>query len=118
MRLPWCISPQYFIDEHQIENIFINNIILVKISKGIYGLPQVGQLYYIALIKHLQPHGYNHTGFTPGLFKHATQDIMFSLVVDDFGLKYTAKNGALNLIDTLKKNTPASLLIGVEELSL
>ena len=43
---------------------------------------------------------------------------MFSLVVDDFGVKYTAKNYALHLIDTLKKNTLASLLIEVAEFYL
>ena len=83
-----------------------------------YGLPQSGRLAYISLIKHLQLHVYTHAGFTPGLFIHATRDTFFSLVVDDFGVKYTARNDALYLIDTLKKNTLASLLIGVTEFSL
>ena len=42
---------------------------------------------------------------------------MFSLVVDDFGVKYTSKNDALHFIGTHKKNAPASLLIGVAEFS-
>ena len=67
------------------------------------GLPQAGQLFYITLIKHLQLHSYTRAGFTLGIFKHATHDTMFSLVVDDFGVKYTAKNDALHLIDTLNK---------------
>ena len=83
-----------------------------------YSLPQAGQLAYIALIKHLQIHGHTRAGFTPDLFKHETQDNLFSLVVNDFGVKYTSKNDALHLIETLKKNTPVSLLIGVSEFSL
>ena len=83
-----------------------------------YGLPKAGQLVYIALINHLQLHGYTHSGFTPGIFKHATLDTILSLVVDDFGVKYTARNYALHLIDTLNKNTPESLLILVAEFSL
>ena len=43
---------------------------------------------------------------------------MFCFVVDDFGVKYTAKTDALYLIDTLKKKKPESLLIGVAEFSL
>ena len=70
-----------------------------------YGLPQAVQLAYIAFIKHLQLQGYTRTGFTPVLFKHATLDTMFILVVDDLVVKYTAKNDALHLIDTLKKIT-------------
>ena len=80
-----------------------------------YGLSQAGQIYYIVLIKHLQLDVYTREYFTPGLFKHSTQYTIFSLVVDDFGVKYTAKNDGLHLIGTLKKNTPESLLIGVEE---
>ena len=57
MWLPQWISPQYFIDENQIEHVFINNRNIVEICKGMYGLPQAGRLSYITLIKHLQLHG-------------------------------------------------------------
>ena len=68
-----------------------------------YGLPQARRLAYIALFKNLQLQVYARAGFTPRLFKHATRDVLLSLVVDAFGVKYTAKNDALNLINTLKK---------------
>ena len=106
MWLPRLISPQDSIDENQIEHLFINNRILVEICKGMYDLPQAGKIAYITLIKHLQLHGYTRAGFTPSLFKHAIHDTNFSLVVGDFGVKYTAKNDALHLIDTLKKKYP------------
>ena len=98
--------PQYSIDENQIEHLFINNRTLIKICKGMYGLPQAGILAFITLIKHLQLHCYTRSGFTPGIFKPATRDTMFSLVIDDFGVKYTDKKYALHLIDTLKKKLP------------
>ena len=106
MWLPRWIPLQDFIDKNQIGHLFINNKILVKIRKGMYGIPQAGQLAYIALIKYLQLHGYTCAGFTPGLSKHVTQDTLFSFVVDDFGVKYTVKNDTLYLIDTLKKKYP------------
>ena len=56
MWLPIWIFPQDFIDENQIEHLFINNRILVEIRKSMNGLPQAGQLSDIALIKHLQLH--------------------------------------------------------------
>ena len=71
-----------------------------------YGLRQLGRLAYILLTKHLQLHGYACSGFTTGLFKHATRDTMFSLVFGEFGVKYTAKNDAFHLIKTLKKKYP------------
>ena len=106
MWLSRWIFTQYFIDENQTEQLFINNIILIKHFKRVYGLPQAGGLAYNTLIKHLQLHGYTCAGFTPGHFKHSTRNTMFCLVFDYFGLKYTAKNDALHLIDTLKKNYP------------
>ena len=103
--LQW-LSPQYFIDENHNENIFINNIILVKICKGMYGIPQAGQFAYIDLIKHLKLHGCTNAGFGSGLFKDKIRDTMFILVVDDFGVKYTTINDALHLIDTMNKKYP------------
>ena len=58
------IYPQYFIAENQIEHLFINNRILVKIRKCMYGLPQAGRLAYIVLIK-----TYNYMA-TPVQFAH------------------------------------------------
>ena len=118
MWLPRWIYPQDLIYEHQIEQLFINITILVKICKGTYGLPQAGRLAYIGIIKHLKLHGYNRAGFTPGLFKHVTQYTMFCFVVDDFRVKYISKNDAYHFIDTLKNITPALILVGVAEFSL
>ena len=72
-----------------------------------YVRPQAWLLAYIEVIKHLKLHSYTRVGFTSGLFRRATRDTLFSLVVDDFGVKYTAKNYALYLINTLKKKYPS-----------
>ena len=48
-----------------------------------YELPQDGQLDYIAIIRHLQLHGYTHAGLTTVPFKLSTRDTLLSLVVDE-----------------------------------
>jgi hypothetical protein len=63
--------------------------VLVEISKGIYGLPQSGKLAKDQLTKNLRQHGFNECEHTPCLFVHPTRDIKFTLVVDDFGVKYS-----------------------------
>ena len=103
MWLPRWIFPPEFILAHNLEHLFVNDRILTRINKGMYGLPQSGRLAYIQLIKHLQKHGYVRTGVTPGLFRHVTRKTIFSLVVDDFGIKYTKQEDAQHLIDTLEK---------------
>jgi hypothetical protein len=47
-------------------------------------------------------HGYKETR-TPGLFLHETRPISFTLVVDDFGIKYTDKNDVQHLKTSLEE---------------
>ena len=69
-----------------------------------YGLPQAGILAYRKLVQHLKDAGFIPAKFTPGLFKHTTRPISFSLVVDGFGIKYIHKKDADHLISELKKH--------------
>ena len=52
-----------------------------------YGLPDSGIIANKLLKKLLLKSRYYRTQFTPGLYLHVWQPIMFSLVVDDFGVK-------------------------------
>jgi hypothetical protein len=68
-----------------------------------YGFPQAGKLANDQLKHFLEPHGYCPTGVMPGLWKHKTPAIAFTLVVDDFAVKYTKKEDAGHLLTTLEK---------------
>ena len=63
----------------------------MQIQRGLYGLPQSGILANKLLRKRLKPHGYYELPYTPGLWKHVTLPVLFTLVVYDFGVKYTGK---------------------------
>ncbi|KAL7480666.1 hypothetical protein ACHAW6_006339 [Cyclotella cf. meneghiniana] len=69
-----------------------------------YGLPQAGLLAQELLEKRLNAKGYKQSQYTPGLWRHEMQAIQFTLVVDDFGIKYVRKENALHLIETLKEH--------------
>ena len=69
-----------------------------------YGLPQACFLANKLLNKRLSKHGYFPVQYTPGLWKHTWRPVTFSLVVDDFGVKYTGKDHALHLINALKND--------------
>ena len=53
-----------------------------------YGLPESGSLDNKLLKKRLEEHEYTEVDHTPGLFKHENRPIWFTLIVDDFGVKY------------------------------
>jgi hypothetical protein len=76
----------------------------VEIRKGMYGLPQAGRIANDQLLKYLSQDGYNQAANTPGFFTHTTRPIAFSLVVDNFGVKYVGCKHAEHLVATLQKS--------------
>jgi hypothetical protein len=69
-----------------------------------YGLPQeAGRIANNSLCTFLEPHGYTPVPIMPRLWKHKNRDITFILVVDDFGIKYTARDDVEHLLNALKQ---------------
>ena len=78
--------------------------VYVEIRKGMYGLPQAGILAQELLEKQLNEYGYSQSRLVPGLWTHTTQPISFTLVVNDFGVKYVGKENTMHLISILKQH--------------
>jgi len=65
---------------------------------------QAGLLANKLLEKHLNKHGYRQSKLVPGLWKHDTRPIQFTLVVDNFGVKYVGEEHAQHLKNTLEEH--------------
>jgi hypothetical protein len=104
MRIPLKLFPTHITDQYKLREKTKNGHIYVKIRKAIYGLPQAGILANKLLKVRLAPAGYYEVSHTLGLWKHITRPISFTLVVDDFGVKYVGKPHADHLIRTLNKH--------------
>ena len=63
----------------------------MEIRKGVYGLPHAGLLAQELLEKRLHKQGYTQSKLTTGFWTHAWRPISFTLVVDDFDVKYMEK---------------------------
>ena len=61
------------------------------ICKGVYGLPQDGEVTNNLLCKRLATKGYYEAATTPVLRLHKLRLVMFCLTVDYFGFKYVGK---------------------------
>ena len=103
MRVPVKYIPEATMLKHQLAGLVHNNAVIMQLNKGIYGLKQAGRLAQQRLVAHLAEHGYEQTEHTPCLFKHITNSVTFTLVVDDFGVKYTSRADATHLLDTLER---------------
>lgn len=75
---------------------------MVRVKKGMYGLPHAGRIAAIKVTELLAKAGYRECRQNKMVFRHETRNIMFTLVVDDFMVKYSVRADAEHLIKTLE----------------
>jgi hypothetical protein len=103
--------PQEVIDEYSLDDLAVDGKVYIEIQKGMYGLPQAGILAHELFQRHLSQDGYRPTNHTHGLWTHDTRPITFSLVVEDFVVKYVGQEHADHLKSSIE-NIIKSLVIG------
>ena len=67
------------------------------------GLKQEGEITYDDLKQHLLPHGHVPTKHTPALWCHASSNLTFTLIADDFGIKCKNISQFQHLLHTLQQ---------------
>jgi hypothetical protein len=103
MEMPLALFLEWIKKQYNLDTHTRDGFVFLEIRRAVWGLPQAGILANKLLQKWLAPHGYYECVNTPGLWRHATCPITFSLVVDDFGVKYVGKEHAEHLIKCLKE---------------
>ena len=98
--IPEDVIQQYLLNEKATADGFV----FVEVRKGMYGLPQAGLLAQELLEERLGKQGYFQSKLTPGLWMHRTRPIQFTLVVDDFGVKYVGEENKQHLINALQSH--------------
>ena len=68
------------------------------------GLKQAGRLVSDHLTKNLTRNRYAPVKHTHSLWRHHTSDLVFCLIVDDFGIKYNHKEDADHLLKSLQED--------------
>ena len=85
--------PECIIDEYELKEYFdATGSIYLEISKCMYGHPAAGRLSNEMLKSLLLSQGYYEDPLVSCLFKHETRSTVFTLVVDDLGIKYTSND--------------------------
>ncbi len=79
-----------------------------KVRQGMYGLPQAGIIPQELLEERLKAEGYRQSLYTPGLWTHNWRPIQFTLVVDNFGVKYAREEHAQHLLESVRKHYKCS----------
>jgi len=103
MRIALKHVPPDIIERYHLQPFIQDGHLLMEITKGIYGLKQAGKLAQDRLVLHLAKHGYIQCPNTPCMFKHVSSSVAFTLVVDDFLIKYTDVKHSEHLIKSLSE---------------
>ena len=103
MRISLKHIPLDIQDRYNIGGMVHNGYVLMEISNTIYGLPQAGKLSQDRLVAHLATHGYIQSINTPCLFMHRTNGVAFTLVVDDFLIKFKQRSDVEHLLSGLRE---------------
>ena len=101
MRIPVTIIPDTIMQQYDLTSLIHNKHIYIKIHKGMYGL---GSPKLAALPMTISLNSLPHMGLLQCLWKRTSYDLTFTLVVDNFGVKYINKPNAQHLLNTLHES--------------
>jgi hypothetical protein len=101
MKMLLSRFPEEIVQKYNLNALAVDGWVYIEIRKGMYGLKQAGLLANQLLQTRLAPFGYYPARHTPGLWLHKTRPISFTLVVDDFTVKYVGKQHAEHLRNAL-----------------
>ncbi len=102
MKMPLVLFLEWIKIQYDLNKYASNGFVYLEMWQAVWGLLQAGILANKLLRCCLLPHSYYKCNNTPGLWKHQTCPIAFTLVVDDFGNKYVGKEHADHLIQCIK----------------
>jgi hypothetical protein len=101
MKMVLSRFPKEIIQKYNLNALAVDGWVYIDIRKGMYGLKQSGLLDNQLLQTPLAPFGYYPARHIPELWLHNTLPISFTLVVDDFAVKYVGKQHAEHLQNAL-----------------
>ena len=96
-------TPPHIMKQYNLNVKAKGGFVYLEIRRTIYGLLQAGILANKQLHEKRLPVDYYEVAHTLGLWHHTTRPIQYTLVVDDFGIKYEGKKHLEHLIAANRK---------------
>jgi hypothetical protein len=104
MRITLDLFPSWTNNQYNLHEHAYKGFVYIEMRWAVWGLPQAGILENKRLWQKLAPCGYFECNNTLlELWYHESRPVLFTLVADDFGVKYVGKEHAMHLIESIKK---------------
>lgn len=103
--------PQEIIDTYDLRSYMstTDTKAYFEVMGALYGMKQAGYLANKDIVEHLANNGYNSCPNTPCLFKHVTDNVEFTLITDDFGVRYGDRAAAEKLFSVMSSKYPMTI---------
>ncbi len=102
MRMPVDLIPPDIIDLYNLQSKIKNCYVYMEIQRGLHGLLQSGMLANKLLKERLEECRFVEVPHIPGLFKHYSQPVWFTLIVDNSGIKCQGSEHCKHLLNIIK----------------
>jgi hypothetical protein len=100
--MPLDLFPVWIQKQYNLKTLSYKGYVHLEMQRAVWGLPQAGILANKRLQCKLAPFSYFEHVNTPRLWYHESQPISFTLVVNDFGIKYVNKKDVDHLVASIK----------------
>ena len=99
------MSPKEIVQQYNLKYLVTTDVyVCMEIRKGMPGLKQDVRLVIDRLTKILARNAYAPVPHTSSLWSHHTSDLVFSIVVDNFGINYTQRESNYHLLRSLRED--------------
>jgi hypothetical protein len=102
MKIPLALFPAWTVEQYNLRTLALDGWIHIEMRRAVWGLPQAGILANKRLRHKLALFGYYESTNTPGLWRHKSWPLTFTLIVDNFGGKFVNKADVDHLISSIK----------------
>ncbi len=96
------LFPIWIVEQYNLKTLTKDSWVHLEMRHTVWGLAQAGILANKPLQQNLAPFGYYKCINTPSLWYHKTCPITFTLIVDNFGVKFIDKADVDHLIASIK----------------
>ena len=102
VHFQYNLIPPRMQEYYGLNTLVVDSYVYARINRAWYGIKQSGKIAHNNLVEHLGNFGYVPAGLTYGLFVHKACNISFTLVIDNFGIKYHRKKDVEHLITAMR----------------
>ncbi len=84
VKIPLALFPVWTIEQYSLHKLALDGWVYIELRRAVWGLSQADILANKRLRCKLAPFGYHKSVNTPGLWRHKSRLLTFTLIVDNF----------------------------------